>query len=315
MTPRRIIIDTDPGVDDAMAIHLAFAHPGLEVVGLTTGFGNVTTEVATRNALVLAEMAGRAVPVAAGASVPLVQPQMPPADHVHGREGFGDLPARRPRGRPDPRPAWRFLVETVAAAPGEITICAIGRLTNLALALRADPAFARNVRDVVLMGGVVEEDGNVTEFAEANIYGDPHAADAVFAAPWQVTMVGLDVTHAVVCTPEDFAWLAGRAPRIGGFLDEAAQFYIRFYKTRRGVLGCCLHDPAAVIAITNPELFGVRSSPITVVVEGEEAGRTVADPAADRPAVNWCMEVDSEAVRRVFLDTVAEADARIPPGA
>lgn len=305
---KKILIDTDPGIDDAMAIHFAFAHPGIKVVGLTTGFGNVTTEVATRNALVLAEMANVAVPVAQGADMPLIQPQTPPADFVHGKEGFGDFPAQTPRGAPDPRPAWRFLAETVAAAPGEITICAIGRLTNLALALRNDPAFAKNVREVVLMGGTVRERGNVSEFAEANIHGDPHAADAVFAAGWPLLMVGLDVTHEVLCTAEDFADLAELSPRIGGFLQEAGRFYISFYRDRRGVPGCYLHDPAAVIAITDPELFHTHEAPIVVRTEGPEAGRTVEDPSADRPPSRWCHAVHSDRVRRVFLDTLADAD-------
>ena len=153
MKPIKLIIDTDPGVDDAMATLYAAAHPGLEMIGLTTVFGNVPLATATRNAMWLTELAGLNIPVAEGAAAPLVQPLPPHPDFVHGIEGFGNLPPCAPKGQPDPRTAARFLCETTAAHPGQVTICAVGPLTNLAEALELAPSIAHNVGRVVVMGG------------------------------------------------------------------------------------------------------------------------------------------------------------------
>jgi inosine-uridine nucleoside N-ribohydrolase len=278
MRRTKLIIDTDPGVDDAMAILYAAGHAGLDLIGLTSVFGNVPVATATRNALFLVEMTGRAIPVSEGAAVPLVQPLQPPPDFVHGVEGFGDLPPVRPRGRADPRPAAQFLCEMVAAHPGEVTICAIGPLTNLAAALTLDPAIAHNVDRVAVMGGAVECPGNVNAESEANIWNDPHAAAAVFAADWPVTLVGLDVTEGVTCSPADFAGMARQAPVIGGFLDRSVQFYFNFHRERHDLDGCHMHDPTAVIEITDPGLFEVREAPVVVTLDGAAVGRTRFDP-------------------------------------
>jgi inosine-uridine nucleoside N-ribohydrolase len=305
MASQKLIIDTDPGVDDAMAILYAAAHPDLELIGLTSIFGNVSIETATRNALWLTELAGLDIPVAQGAAGSLVQETPPHADFVHGADGFGDLPPRTPTRTADARSAAEFLCAETAAAPGEVVICAVGPLTNLALALQHDPAIAQNAARVVVMGGALERRGNVNEWAEANIWNDPHAADAVFAADWSVEMLGLDVTEQVICTPEEFAGLAQAAPRFGGFLNEAAQFYFAFHKEKEGIHGCHMHDPTAVIAILYPDLFGGRSVPLTTVGEGAQAGRTIL--GSDRPGVDVRLTVDVEGVRREFLDRLATA--------
>jgi len=304
---QKIIIDTDPGIDDAMAIQMAFADPRLEIVGMTTVFGSVTTAQATRNALHLAELAAHPAPVAGGAATPRQRDAAPPADFVHGPEGFGALPAPAPHGPADRRDAGSLLCDSWAAAPGEIIICAVGPLTNLAAALDHDPALATNVGRVVVMGGSAARHGNVTACAEANIWNDPHAADRVFAADWHVTMVGLDVTEKTQCTPEDFSAIAGAAPRIGGFLEDASGFYFDFHEAKLGQRICFMHDPSALIAITDPDLFGFESAPVTVTCVGEESGRTV--PEGDgRRAVAIATKVDSQAVRQRFLDTVKTAD-------
>ena len=305
----RILIDTDPGIDDAMAIHLAFAHPQLEVIGLTSVFGNVHVPVATRNALRLVEMARASCPVAEGAAVPLVQPLRPPGYVVHGDDGFGTVPAAEPVGRADDRDAAQFIVDTVNAFPGKVTLCPIGPLTNIALALRLDPSIAGRVRSVTVMGGAVERAGNVTRWAEANIWNDPHAAAEVLAADWPVTLVGLDVTELVRCTPGDFAMLSGEAPVIGGFLNEAVQFYFGWHRGKDGFAGCFMHDPTAVLAVVEPGLFDIRDVPVRVEVEGEEVGRTVADPQAGTRPVSVCLGVDAEAVRDRFLTVTAQADS------
>ena len=285
--PRKIIIDTDPGIDDAMAILLALSDPRLELVGMTTVFGNVRTATATRNALRLAELAGRPVPVAHGAEAPLVRPPDPPADFVHGAEGFGDIPAAEPKGQPDPRPAHRFLAEEAAKRPGEITLLAVGPLTNLALALDEDPSITKNLAEVVVMGGAVCAPGNV-------------------AADWPVTLVPLDVTTRVVCTAEDFARLAEAKPGAGGFLKAAVQFYFGFHRQTRGFDGCYMHDPSAVIRVTDPDLFETEAIPLVVKADGEDAGHTAEAPESGRRPVTVCLDVDAAGVRRRFLDTIMD---------
>ncbi|MGC6484314.1 MAG: nucleoside hydrolase [Candidatus Puniceispirillales bacterium] len=306
--PQKIIIDTDPGIDDAMAIHQAFADPRLNVLGLTTIFGNVATPMATRNALRLAEMASYPAAVASGAAAPLVREPAPPADFVHGAEGFGTVPPAEPEGRADGRSAAVFMAETAAASPGEVIICAVGPLTNLALALDHDPGFARNVKSVVVMGGSIAWHGNVSACAEANIWGDPDAADAVFAADWDITMVGLDVTEKSRCTPEDFAAIAAASPAIGGFLNEAVDFYFDFHLPKTTTRCCFMHDPSAIFAITDPEFFDFEEMPLEVVRSGDEMGRTRAFEGSGRRNVKAAMRVRPVVVREKFVAILAEAD-------
>lgn len=303
-TPTKMIIDTDPGVDDAMAIFYAAAAPEIDLVGLTAVFGNVRVDQSTRNALALSEMLGLNIPVANGATQPLEMPPLPLAHWIHGAEGLGDNPAPTPVGTPDARDAATFLAETCAAHPGEITIAAIGPLTNLAEALMRTPEIAETVGRVVIMGGSVRAGGNATDFAEANIWHDPHAADAVFAAGWNVEMIGLDVTRRIECDAVDMAQLAAKAPKFGGFISDIAQFYMKFYEGRTGRLSCCLHDPAALVAAVHPELFTWEDAPLTAITSGDHLGETVQ--TTGRPSIRWAADADIEAVRRLWLDTVAQ---------
>ena len=304
----KLIIDTDPGIDDAMAIFYAAAAPEIDLVGLTTVFGNVTTPVATRNALRLAEAAGLDIPVAAGADKPLEIAPFPPSSQVHGVEGFGAIPAQVPTTCPSPQDAVSFLSHATRESPGEITVCAIGPLTNIARVLQQDPEFARNVARIVIMGGSIDEGGNITAHAEANIYHDPHAAEVVFASGADVVLVGLDVTHRILCTRADFDAIATRAPRLGGMLGEMADFYLAFYASVGKLDGCSLHDPTAVIAGTHPDLFDMREMPVVVDCDGETVGRTRASDGADRTPIRACMGVKSSAVKQLFLDRLAMLD-------
>ena len=305
---QKIIIDTDPGIDDAMAIHMAFADPRLDVLGLTTIFGNVTIDIATRNALVLAEMAHYKTDISKGATIPRRRPLEPPADFVHGAEGFGDVPPITPQGTEIALDAARYLCETCAAHSGEIIICAVGPLTNLAAALDHDPAIVDHVKAVVVMGGSAAPHGNVTAVAEANIWNDPDAAECVFAASWPVTMVGLDVTEKAQCTPADFAQLAGQSPDIGGFLDAATQFYFDFHENKTGIRSCFMHDPSAVLAITDPEYFDFERMALKVICDGDEIGRTLPVDDASRPLVRVTMQVNGTAVHDKFIELVGQSD-------
>ena len=305
-----IIIDTDPGVDDAMAILFAAADLQVELLGLTTIFGNVRTETATRNALQLLELAGLDAPVAHGAATPLRRVPAPPADFVHGAEGFGEAMLPAPAAAADARDAAQFLIETVAARPGEITLLPIGPLTNIAIALERDPAIAGKVKEVVVMGGAVRTKGNVSDYAEANIWNDPDAAAAVFAADWPVRLVGLDVTQNIRLAREDLTAMVAASPRAGAFLSEAAEFYFAFHQKTRGVDGCFLHDPAALAAALDPSLFQMVSAPVRVVTDGDEMGRTVEAPNAGTRPVEICVDADAEGVRARMLSALCSG--RLP---
>ena len=310
MTARqKIIIDTDPGIDDAMAIHMAFADPRLEVVGLTTIFGNVNVEQATRNALWLAEQANYKLDVAKGATRPLVQEPNEPSYYVHGDEGFGDLPAQTPKGSAHTLDAADYIIQTCRAHSGEIALCPVGPLTNIAIALQRDPELVSHVKQVVIMGGAGFVPGNVTDYAEANIWNDPHAADVVFGADWEVVMIGLDVTTQVMCYPHEYQAVADESGAIGRFINDISAFYARFYATIYKETLCVLHDPCAIIAITDPELFDYRKMPVHVICQGEAIGQTVPDASLPRHEAKIAIGVDVEKVKAHYLSLSKAADA------
>lgn len=306
MTKKKIIIDTDPGVDDAMAILFALRCPELDLLGLTTVCGNVDVDLGTRNALILREFEGikpRQLPIARGADKPLEVPYRGAADFVHGEDGLGNLDHADPISEPIGQTAAEFLAETVMANPGEITLVPIGPLTNLALALELEPRFVENVAEIVLMGGAARAPGNVSPVAEANIHWDPHAAQKVFSAGWPITMVGLDVTTKVVT---DQAYLESlRASRAGDFVFRISRFYQKFHEKRHGLAGLHTHDPSAIAFLIQPELFEAEPGEIRVELEGENLGRTIFEPGDGRTKV--CFGVDDQQLlklmRERFLST------------
>ena len=310
-----ILFDTDPGVDDAMALLFLHRHPAVRLAGITTVFGNAEIETTTRNALYLAERFGIDAPVARGAALPLVRPPRGAAPEVHGDDGLGNLagPLATTR-RPDPRPAHRFIIDTLRAHPGEVTLVAVGPLTNLALALAEEPAIASLVRHVVVMGGafgVHGQGGNVSPVAEANMLSDPHAADAVLTASWPVTVVGLDVTHQVLMDHAAFERLRAEGGEAGEFLWQASRHYVGFYGRAVGVQGCYVHDSSAVACALAPELFETRRRAVRVVGEGLAPGQTIQCPAGRRysqgqaweglPEQQVCTGVQAGEVLEMFL--------------
>jgi len=304
MNKQKIIIDTDPGIDDAMAVFFAGLSEKLDLVAMTSVFGNVTLDIATRNAMVLAEILNQNIPVSEGFSKPLVQRPNPVSDYVHGKEGFGDIPARLPKAKPTSVPADKYICDLINANIGEIILCPVGPLTNIAMALRHDPTITSKVKSIIIMGGGVFSGGNVTEFAEANIWNDPHAAVEVFAADWEVTVIGLDVTQKVVCAHSDFSKLANKAPVIGGFLVQATDFYIKFYKEAVGINGCQMHDPITVIATIYPDLFKYEYHPIEVCLEPSRIGETMISKDKKRRFAKIAVDVDIDAVKKIFFDTI-----------
>jgi inosine-uridine nucleoside N-ribohydrolase len=318
--PRKVIYDTDPGVDDAMALYYALAHPGVDVVGITTTFGNVSVEQAATNALYLTAIAGFEVPVTQGVATPWVKPGEAPPDFIHGDDGLGNLPARQvTHNVPDPRSSAQFIVDMARAQPGDITLVAVGPLGNLATALKLEPALPKLVREVILMGGTVLEPGNVSPVAEANIWNDPHAADLVFTAGWKLTMVGLDVTHQVILPVTLFSHIAQHHQHLAtDTLLHAVKFYANFYSDLyphvAKIHGCFGHDVLAFIYLTNPELFETETGRMRVAVDGLAQGQTIlrrkqiqypqAGWDAHMPLTHACMQVDAKAARQVLETTL-----------
>ena len=311
---RKIIIDTDPGVDDTMAIFFALRSPELDVIGLTTIFGNVHTDLATTNALRLLEIAGRTdIPVAKGADDPLAVPFRGPVPFVHGDDGQGNINLPPPKTRPIDQPAAVFIIEQIMAAPGEITLVPLGPLTNIALALRLEPRIAKHVKEVVLMGGNVLCPGNATPAAEANIHNDPEAADVVFGAGWTVTMVGLDVTHQVNLTPEHIARYEASQDPLARHIARILPHYRAYFETvNPDMRGIYVHDSSAVAYVIDPTLFETRQWPIRVETQGISRGKTLHWGLPDdyptippafkgRPRVNVCVGVDAK--RLIALET------------
>ena len=302
----KLIIDTDPGIDDAMAILYAIAAPEIDLLGLTTVFGNVTTPKATRNALYLLEQAGIEIPVAEGLHRPRIGPPFPPTSAVHGAEGFGTLAVPTPQRRALVETAPEYLVRMARAHQGELLLCPIGPLTNIAAAMELDPSFCSNLKGMVVMGGSLRAGGNITPAAEANFYHDPHAADFVLRHGCNITLVGLDVTNRVICPRSFFARLASESPKMGGLLHDMAEFYIDFYETVGKFAGCGMHDPSALVACIAPELFTTEPHALRVALSGDRAGEMIAVANSTAQAVNVCTDVQAEAVKQNFFKNVAK---------
>ncbi|MEM7127585.1 MAG: nucleoside hydrolase [Chloroflexota bacterium] len=315
--PKKIIIDTDPGVDDAMAILFAFNSPEVEVIGLTTIFGNVTTDLGTQNGLRIVELAQHPqIPVAHGSDRPLYIPLDGIADFVHGHDGLGNTNQPPPAGQPDSRSAAQFIVEMVMSNPGEITLVPIGPLTNLALALAIEPKIVQNVVDVVLMGGAATVNGNVNPAAEANIAHDPHAADLVFNAGWPVTMVGLDVTEQVIMEEAYLRGLKDNGGRSAAFIWDITRFYQNFHFQAIGLEGLHTHDPSAIAYVIDPSLFTTIQGGIRVITEGVATGLTLLDRRPEwpnthawshSPKTNVCVGVDAPRLRQLYQERILRA--------
>jgi len=272
-----VIIDTDPGLDDALALLLALGSPEVDVVGVTTVVGNTTLANATTNALRILELAGRSdIPVAAGAARPLVREALRTAAYVHGTDGLGGLPLPPPRTRPAPGHAVDLIAARLLATAEPVTVVAIGPLTNIALLVATRPDAAARIGRLVVMGGAARG-GNATPTGEYNIWIDPEAAYRVFTAGLPLTMIGLDVTDRSVVTPKDVDVLR-TGGRIARFAADAVDFYSRFHQDRYGTTDTYQHDALAVAEAVVPGI--VRTRHLHVEVEygqGPTRGTTVVD--------------------------------------
>ncbi len=311
-----IIFDTDPGIDDAMALLFALASPEIEVIGVTTVFGNSHVAATTRNALNLLHFAGRPdIPVAIGADHPLVLPRASTGEYVHGADAMGNIgweTIHNPDQKPLPMHAAQFIAETVMQRPDQVTLVAVGPLTNLALALQLEPRIASHVREVVIMGGAFLAPGNVSPVAEANIYGDPHAAAKVFSAGWSLTVAGLDVTTAVHMDNAYFEALRRSGSRFAEFICRIVPFYQEFHQRVHGYADGKVdtHDPCAIAYVIDPSLFQGEQWSVTVPTDGPARGATIPDRTGrhwSTPKVNCLLRVDAARLLKLYQDRISQA--------
>lgn len=302
---KKVLIDCDPGIDDVLALTLAHGSPELDLVGVTTVGGNVELESTTDNALCLSDFLGMRVPVARGAGRPLVRQPRTAAD-VHGSSGLGDAVLPAAKSELDGRHAVDYLIDTLAGSPGEISLVAVGPLTNIALALGKEPRIADWAREFVIMGGSYTR-GNNTPAAEFNIAADPEAAAAVFAAPWDPVMVGLDLTHQARATVDVRASLGSLGRLESELITPCLDLYGRHEKYRDE--GPAVHDVCAVAYAIDPNLLRTVSARVDVETRGEfTAGMTVVD-FADSAGHN--ARVATELDREGFWQLVTDAYGRV----
>jgi inosine-uridine nucleoside N-ribohydrolase len=312
---RKLIIDTDPGVDDAMAIFYALSSPELDVMGLTTVYGNAATAICTQNALRLLEIAERVdIPVAAGATHSLTMPPREGGEFVHGADGQGNTNLAPPSTQVIDLHAAQFMIDTITQFPGEITIVALGPLTNLALMFLMQPDIAPLIHEIVLMGGNAFVPGNVNPAAEANIYSDPEAADLVFGQACPVTMIGLDVTMKIYLEAAHFDQIGAYDNVRARHLARILPHYRSFYRSRLGRDAMPIHDSTTITYLLSPALFKTVSYAVRVETAGISRGKTwpglgryTLDAAwANRPMVNMCVDVDAHKAIRMELERLAK---------
>jgi purine nucleosidase len=301
----RIMLDTDPGIDDALALLLALGSADVALEALTTVAGNCPVARCTANAAALLELTGATtIPIAAGADRPLLRPPVT-AEVVHGATGLGGAWLPVPSLQPTGEHAALALIRRVLAAPGAITLVAIGPLTNLALALRLEPRIVGALKGVVVMGGALRVPGNVTPAAEFNVYVDPHAAAIAFAAGLPLTLVPLDVTQRVRLTHERLRALVAAAPDspIIRFISDAVAPLMAPGGLQAD--GLCLHDPLALAVALQPDLVRLEPAAVAVELTGEYTlGQTVADFPGYAPNIQAAVDVDSERALDLFAERV-----------
>ncbi|MBP1805488.1 nucleoside hydrolase [Rubellimicrobium aerolatum] len=307
--PRKIIIDTDPGQDDAIAILLALASPELEVLGVTAVAGNVPLALTQLNARKAVELSGRPVPVMAGCDRPLRR-ALETAEHVHGKTGLDGAELPEPTLPLDPRPAVDFLIDTLRIeAPGTVTLCILGPQTNVATAFLRAPDILPRVQEIVLMGGGFFEGGNITPAAEFNIHVDPEAAEIVLKSGRPVTYIPLDCTHKALTTRARVERFRALGTRLGEVVAGWLDFFERFDVQKYGSEGGPLHDPCVIAYLLRPELFGGRLVNLEIETASDlTRGMTVADwwgVSRRPPNATWIRDIDAEGYFRLLAERLA----------
>lgn len=317
---KQVIFDTDIGIDDAMALLFLQYSPEVELRGIVTGFGNASIENTTRNTLFLKELFNIDAPVYRGAAGPIGgRPGDGYPDFVHGKNGLGDIEITEPGIQAESVSGAQGIVDLVSNNPDEMSIVAVGRMTNLARALELCPELPSLVKEVIVMGGAFGFNGhrgNVSPVAEANIAGDPQAADIVFSSGLPITIVGLDVTHEVVATRQFFDDLRAAAGVAGELIYRISRFYLDFHQETTGHYACSVHDSSAVAYLLRPDLFTTQQAVVRVVTAGIATGQTIfCSPGAkyesrqwqDKPEVRICTGVDSDGLLALYSETLGLA--------
>lgn len=314
--PKRILFDTDPGIDDALAILLALASPELKVEGISVVHGNCSAAQAVTNALAVLELAqATGIPVARGFDLPLVQPSLL-APETHGNTGLGyaELPA--PKIKPISQHSVEFLIEKIMSAPGEITLVCIGPLTNVAVAIRKEPRIIQAVKDVIIMGGAIRHEGNTSAVAEFNVYVDPHAAHMVYHSGMPITLVPLDVTYQCILTPSDVKRLQKIQSPIPKFVADSTRFYMEFHDEYQKIEGCVINDPLALALTFAPHLCDYEEHFVDVDLSGGVSmGNTYADfyKMTKRPAnMKVALGVRPREFMELFLERIETLSRQIP---
>ncbi|MBX0326335.1 nucleoside hydrolase [Oscillochloris sp. ZM17-4] len=306
--PLRVLLDTDPGIDDALAILLALASPEIDLAALAVVHGNCALSEAVRNGLDVLALGGAAhIPVAAGCDRPLLRPRFH-APEVHGVSGLGYAALPPSPAAAVAEHAVDLLIREVMAAPGEVTLVAVGPLTNVALAMRKEPRLAGSLRELIYMGGAFRIEGNASPLAEFNVYADPHAAQIVFTSGAPITIMPWDITRGVRITDVHIGRLLERGGPIAHFVAESTRYYMEMHRVRLGFAGCSLNDPAALALAYVPELAVTRPVNVEVELSGElSVGKTVADflGKTDRaPNVRLVEQFDGEGFVEHFLTRI-----------
>ncbi len=310
MASRPIVIDTDPGQDDALAILLALASPELSILGITAVAGNVPLELTESNARRICELAGRRdTNVFAGCARPMVR-ALTTAEEVHGLTGLDGHDFPEPTMALQPSHAIDWMVETLmAAGEREITLCALGPLTNLAMAMVKEPRILARIREIVMMGGGFAEGGNVTPAAEFNIYVDPHAARVVFTSGCKLTLIPLDVTHQALTTPARLERFRAIGTPVGRACHDMLSFYRRHDMSKYGTAGGPLHDPCVIAYLLAPDIFDGKGVAVEIEISSEKTmGMTLADwwgVAGTAPNCTVMNAIDDEAFFNLLIERIA----------
>jgi len=313
---KRIIIDTDPGIDDSLAILLALASPEITLEGLSVVHGNSSTAQGTINALSVLELAKAGhVPVTQGCELPLVQPSLL-AVETHGVQGIGYAKLPSPQLKPQIQKGSDFLIEKIMSAPGQITLVGIGPLTNLALAIRQEPRIVQNVKEVFIMGGAMRHEGNTTPLAEFNTFVDPHAAHIVFHSGMPITLTPLDVTYQCIFLKEDLNRLLKINSPITKFIADAARFYMEFHDEYQKIDGCVINDPLTLALTFMPGICDYQDLFVDVDIStGVGLGNTFADfynYGKKTPNMKVALGVRPRVFMELFLERMEKLARSIP---
>ncbi|MEG0005750.1 nucleoside hydrolase [Clostridium sp.] len=309
---KKMILDVDTGIDDAMALAYALGDKNIDLIGVTGTYGNVYTDQGVQNVLNLLHMLNRDdIPVFAGLDHAIAKDKFDRLEisaRIHGDNGVGQVNVETSPNKMETTSAIDFIIESAYKYENELVVVATGPMTNIASAIKKDPTITKKINQIVLMGGALTVPGNVNQFAEANIFQDPEACKYLFESDANVVMVGLDVTNPTVLKYEDTAKWRELGTTSGIIFADMVDYYIDIYLELLPHLnGCALHDPSAVVAAMNPELFTMLPIYMTVETEGPSRGRTIGDPNRvheKNPNVKVCIGADKEAVVSTICSTL-----------